>query len=103
MSVYDPSIIEMLGRAVGYSPDAPHSAPAMLAQTFTVATYPTAANRFYGVKPVILTGSEAEGATGSTVVLDRPFYAYNLGGAIPPSGTKVLLHHVGSRWVFCYG
>jgi hypothetical protein len=69
--------------------------------TTTVTSYPTSAGVFYACNPELIYGNETEGATpafsadGSTVV-----YALNLGTAIPPNGTILVIHSVGGRWVF---
>jgi hypothetical protein len=81
--------------------DDPHASAAMCAITTTVTTYPTSAAVFYACNPEILGGTEAEGATPSfsadtTTIL----YAMNLGTAIPPNGTIIVIHAVGGRWAF---
>lgn len=76
-------------------------APSMVARTKTITTYPTAASRFYACSPVIITGAETEGATGTkTVDTSTTIYAFNLGGSIPASGTDVNITFVKGRWVF---
>lgn len=76
-------------------------APTMVGRTKTVGTYPTAAAKFYACSPVGVTGPESEGSSGTkTVDTSATIYAFNLGTAIPPSGTDVLLTFVDSRWVF---
>jgi hypothetical protein len=83
--------------------DDSHGSAAMCAITTTVTTYPTSAGVFYACNPELLSGSESEGATPTfsadtaTVV-----YALNLGMAIPPNGTIVVIHAVGGRWCFRY-
>ena len=78
-------------------------AAAVLAQTTTVSTYPTTASAFYACVPADIDGNESEGASatyvqeGSTV-----FYAWNAGTQIPPTGTTIVCHAVGGRWVFRY-
>jgi hypothetical protein len=81
----------------------PYGSAALCCTTTTVDTYPTSAARFYGCNPNLIYGDETEGATpsfsadGATVL-----YALNLGTAIPPSGTTVVVHSVGGRWCFRY-
>jgi len=80
-----------------------HGSAAMLAVTTTVSSYPTSATSFYACNPQFLTGDDTEGATptfesdSATVV-----YAYNMGSAIPPNGTKIVIHATGGRWCFRY-
>ena len=76
-------------------------APSMVARTKTITTYPTAAARFYACSPVVITGAETEGATGTkTVDASATIYAFNLGSAIPATGTDVNITFVKGRWVF---
>ena len=61
--------------------------------TTTVTTYPTSAAEFYACNPELLTGSETEGATPTfTADTATVVYALNLGTAIPPNGTKLVIH-----------
>jgi hypothetical protein len=76
---------------------------ALVAQTTTVATYPTTAAVFYACNPVQITGSEAEGATPNLQTdTSTVLYALNLGGQIPPIGTFLVMHAAGGRWSFRY-
>ncbi len=78
-----------------------YGSAAMCVITTTVTTYPTTAARFYACNPELLTGSEAEGATPTfTADTATVVYALNLGTAIPPNGTKLVVHAVGGRWSF---
>jgi hypothetical protein len=76
---------------------------AVLAQTTTVTLYPTTANAFYAVVAVGVDAIETEGA-GATYATESPsvFFAWNAGSQVPPSGTTVICHAVGGRWVFRY-
>jgi hypothetical protein len=91
---------EAIDRTPGF---APVGAAAILAQTTIVSTYPTTASAFYACLPADIDGSESEGASaiyvqeGSTTV-----YAWNAGTQIPPTGTTIVCHAVGGRWVFRY-
>ena len=78
--------------------------PAAIVVTTTVDTYPTTANVMYAVIEQIVTGSEDEGATPTVGAASgaNPFYALNVGTQIPDSGTKLVVHQVGGRWVFRY-
>lgn len=81
----------------------PYASAAMVVITTTVTTYPTSAAEFYACNPELLTGSEAEGATPTfTVDTATIVYALNLGTAIPPNGTYLVIHSVGGRWCFRY-
>jgi hypothetical protein len=74
---------------------------ATLAQTTTVAAYPTVAGAFYACIPLWADGAETEGAAAVfTAVGSRTIYAYNLGSQIPPAGTKIIAHSCGGRWMF---
>ena len=80
-----------------------YGSAAMCVITTTVTTYPVAAGNFYACNPEILTGSEAEGAAPTfTADTTTIVYAFNLGTAIPPNGTKLVIHAAGGRWVFRY-
>ena len=71
--------------------------------TTTVTAYPSVAGAFYACNLELVTGTETEG-DDATFTPDNSFviYAYNVGGQIPPNGTKLVIHAVGGRWVFCY-
>ncbi len=76
-------------------------AAAMVLQTFTLTTYPTTAANFYATHPVVVTGSEDEGATPTfTADTDTTVYALNCGSTIPPTGTNICAHLVGGRFTF---
>lgn len=73
------------------------------AQTFTKVTYPTTAGSYYAMHPVTIGGLETEGGAGSVSVnTSVTFYARNLGGTVPPSGTTVKVSFTGSRFAFRY-
>ena len=76
--------------------------PGIVAQTTTIKTYPTSAQRFYACVPQTVLGAEVEGGAGSFSPGSATFFALNLGTAVPPSGTNVLATFVESRWVFRY-
>jgi hypothetical protein len=77
-------------------------APSLAVQTTTVASYPTAASAFYAVAALTVLGTEVEGGAATITAGTTPFYALNLGTAIPPSGTQVIVTFVDHRWVFRY-
>jgi hypothetical protein len=76
--------------------------PSTLAQTTTISTYPTTAQSYFACLPLMLLGTEKEGAAGVLTLGSATFFALNLGSTVPPSGTQVLTTFVGSRWVFRY-
>jgi hypothetical protein len=81
----------------------PHGAAALIAQTTTVATYPTTAGLMYGLIAQDIDGDEVEGAACTyTATSANVLYAVNLGTAIPPNGTNVIVSAVGGRWAFRY-
>ena len=71
---------------------------AALLHTFTETTYPTSAGSFYACKIVSIDGTEAEGDT-PTFTDEDTVYAYNVGTTIPPTGSYVVGHAVGGKWV----
>src|SRR5579872_6620269 len=76
---------------------------ARLVTTTTITTYPTSAAEFYAANPTEIDGTETEGGSASyTVDADQVLYVLNVGTAIPPSGTRVVAHAVGGRWVMRY-
>jgi hypothetical protein len=80
-----------------------YGSAAMCVVTTTVSSYPASAAEFYACFPELLTGPETEGATPTfTADADTIVYALNLGTAIPPNGTKLVIHAAGGRWVFRY-
>ncbi len=76
--------------------------PHMLAETTTVKTYPGTPQCFYACQPVTLLGTETEGSPGLVTPTSAPFFALNLGSAVPPPGTQVVVSRVDCRWVFRY-
>jgi len=88
-----------LDRALG--DDAPCSS-VELVKTFTETTYPTTAGALYACKVQLLSGAEVEGGAGTVTATTAELYAYNLGTAVPPSGTLLLATQVGDRWTVRY-
>src|SRR5262245_15067142 len=81
----------------------PFGSAAILGLTFQENAYPTNASQLFAFHPVEFDGDETEGASATPVAdTETTFYAYNLGGEIPPEGTKIVCHAVGGRWVFRY-
>jgi hypothetical protein len=82
---------------------AEEGADAILAQTTTIETYPTASGAFYACVPLWVDGPETEGAAAAfTIAGTRSIYAFNLGTQVPPVGTKIIVHSCGGRWTFRY-
>jgi hypothetical protein len=86
-------------------PPAAAGAPSLAVATATQTTYPTAAGAFYYCTPIDVFGPETEGAAGVTSAAagGGGLFAFNLGPAVPPPGTPVLVTFVRHRWVFRYG
>jgi len=75
----------------------------VLAQTTSVSSYPTSPSSFFACRPLSVDGLESEGADASfTPESARIIYAYNVGTATPPSGTKIVVTGCGGRWIFRY-
>ncbi len=81
--------------------DAPRGDSALV-KTVTVTSYPTSANRFYGVQRLMVSGTEVEGGAPTLTAIGGVFYAYNRGSAIPPVNTVLLADEVGGRWTIEY-
>jgi hypothetical protein len=79
------------------------TAAALVVQTFTRTTYPTAAQEYYACHTVTLGGAQTEGGAGSLTVAGDCTYVFNAGGSVPPVGTYVIAEPVGGRWVMQYG
>jgi len=82
--------------------DPPIGAPTLLACTKVLSSYPTVAQCFFACQPLTLLGAEVEGGSGVVTGVDATFFALNLGSAVPPIGTEVLVTFAGNRWVFRY-
>jgi len=74
----------------------------MVVKTVTVTTYPTSAQRVYGVQAYDVTATESENQTPSYANATSTFYAVNVGAAVPASGTYVVVHKIDGLWVFRY-
>ena len=82
---------------------APSGSAAVLAKTTTVGRYPASPSAFYALIPQDIDGAETEGAAATYVAEGSAvFYAWNAGSTAPPTGTPVVCHAVGGRWVFRY-
>src|SRR5690349_7193338 len=87
-------------RADQVNQDAPEEGSVALARTKAVGTYPTAANRYFAMSPVTVGGVEGEGNPGTFTVESGTFFALNIGSAVPPVGTDVIVEGINGRWVF---
>ena len=76
--------------------------PCLVAQTKTIATYPTTAQAFYACTPLVVLGPEVEGGPATLNLGSSTFFSLNLGSAVPPVGTNILTTFVDNRWVFRY-
>jgi hypothetical protein len=77
--------------------------PALVAQTTHVAVaYPATPGVYYACVISTPGGVEAEGVTGTVSADGGTVYALNIGTAVPPEGTAVVLEFVGGRWAFCF-
>jgi hypothetical protein len=59
-----------------------------------------AVGKFVTVAPVALTGTEADGSTGTATVGGGPVIAYPVGPGVPTTGDLVVCRRVDYRWVF---
>lgn len=78
-------------------------AEAVLVRTQASGSYPTSAQRYYPVKRVDISGPETEGASPTLGESGETFTALNMGSAIPPPGTYVIVVQLFGRWVFRHG
>lgn len=75
----------------------------LVGQTVSAGSYPTVESAYYAMKPIRLGGAIGEGLTPELHVVDKVFYAINLGAMIPPVGTYAVVAQVGGRFTFRYG
>lgn len=72
-------------------------------KTATQTTYPTTANAYYYCDECRVGGDETEGGAGTvTALTGRHLTAYNIGSAIPPVGTSIIVHAKDGRFTFNY-
>lgn len=76
--------------------------PVLTARTRAVGTYPTAARSFFAVVATMASGDEIEGKAGTLTPGSGTFLALNLGSAVPPLGTDVIVTFTAYRWTFRY-
>jgi hypothetical protein len=86
----------------GHSP-APDCSPSFLGITVAVDTYPILPNDFYGFNPTEADGEPEEGIAGTfSDDVTTVIYAFGIGTAVPPEGTRAIVRRAGGRWVFQY-
>ena len=95
--------LESLGEDLDSAADADiDGSAALVAVTTRITTYPTTAASFYCISQQI-TGTENEGNAPTYTADDGgTLTALNVGSAIPPNGTTLVVASVGGRWVFRY-
>ncbi len=73
-------------------------------QTAKLATYPTKAASYFYVQEMIVGGLEMEGGPFTLGSNSLPFYAANIGSALPPVGTSLRAEHdeTSGRWLIAY-
>jgi hypothetical protein len=77
-------------------------AACFVGKTIACSSYPTTAAVMYCVAAVGIMGTETEGSSGVFTVQTPTLKALNVGSAIPPSGTLLVVTRVPNRWVFRY-
>src|SRR5438094_905106 len=78
------------------SANPPYGSAAILVQTKTLTTYPSAATAFFAASPVQLNGDETEGATAIPVVdTATTLYVTPNGGAVPAVGSYAVALAIG--------
>ena len=76
---------------------------AILAKTSTVSVYPSVPGACYACVPLHVDGPELEGSVATfSADPSRILFAFNLGKAVPPVGTKLIATSCGGRWSFRY-
>lgn len=93
------SLIDALSQLKG---DPSLGMPCLVARTKAISRYPTTAQAFYACGSISVLGAEVEGASGTLSVGPATFLALNLGSAVPPVGSNLLVTFVENRWVFRY-
>lgn len=105
MSEVERARIGVLMEASKAGADQPSAGGPILGKTVRIATYPTAAQAFYGILRASVTATPVEGSTPSFAYesSDRAFLAANIGAKVPPEGTLVLVFKEGRGLAFRYG
>ncbi len=77
-------------------------APSLVARTKLLLSYPNVASAYFACESQTITGMEVEGGSATIVTDGNTFFSLNIGTAIPPQGTPIVVTFVGNRWVFRY-
>ena len=91
---------DLLDNLTRHDRDPSFAMPCLVAQTKTLSSYPSAAQKFFACAPLTVLGPEVEGSAGTITPGSATFLALNLGSAVPPAGTNIVATFVDSRWVF---
>ena len=70
--------------------------------TDVLEAYPTTANSVYYIKTAQIDADATEGSVAALTLDSGVLFAINLGTAIPPTGTAVIVSLLGGRWAFRY-
>jgi len=70
--------------------------------TATDGAYPVSPNRFFKMIPQVILGTEEVGQPGILTPTPGAVYAFNIGMAVPPLGTRVVVIQTQKRFVFEY-
>lgn len=79
-----------------------NGSPALLVKTATKTTYPTVAGSVFYCQILTPGGNPIEGAAGTFAAKSTHVYAVNVGGLVPPVGTKLIAVATGGQWVIRY-
>lgn len=85
-----------------HTPESTGGTPCLVARTKSLGAYPTQASRYFACTPQTVLGMEVEDGSGTLSSDEATFFALNLGAAVPPVSTAVLVTFTGNRWVFRY-
>ena len=80
--------------AAGHSYYLFRSRQSFAARTKVLASYPNVAAAFYGVETQTIGGAQVEGGAATIATDGNTYFALNLGSAIPPQGTPVIVSEV---------
>ncbi len=75
---------------------------AVVGKTTTGVTYPTTAQAVYLLVLQSIDVGDSEGDTATYFDEDGVMPALNIGGSIPPAGTRVIAVSTSGHWVFSY-
>jgi hypothetical protein len=93
--------LDEMSRALARRPsDATPSSPVLVGQVFDDGDMPEDVPGFFAVRPVIVGGEEAEGATGSFGMMSGAKSVFLvLGSVVPESGDHLVARLIDGRWV----